>query len=1104
MTNCKYKLRKLSIGLVSVGTMFMAAPVMGEDASQPTASRETSSASSATTSSTTQSGENQDLKEAEVPVTKALEVAEPTTAPKEAKPSSLKAEAPATAAEKGLAEAPVQEPAPKTPVQPEAASTTGQDTAPTNTDQAAPQESVRSRTKRSAEEPQKTMEVEKIQVDKEKSEVTVSDGTGKEKLIKNRDDKQRDIFDVKRDVVVDPDGKTLNVTLKVTPQEIDKGAEVIVLLDTSKKMTDADFKTAKENITKLVTTLTAKNLSQNDSTPNYNGRNSVRLIDFYRKVGESIDLSGLTKEKIEEKLKMVREKAQRDYNGWGVDLQGAIHKAREIFNLDKEKNSGKRQHIVLFSQGESTFSYALKKGEKENLSKVQVDGPVTYSNPLLFWPFYFNTTTKTHNVVEDAKAMIAFLNKFGITQFNNAVNDFANNGNGLLSFLNNAFGIKNPLDYITTADLDTSKLKSEKFDYSNQLGEGYNFRTYANREVDSVGFKGVLAKKIKENLKKFQPAQADSWLSFLKLNDIKEKIQDWMIDQALNNLFYRRQYQFYNHNLSAQAEAKMARDEGITFYAFDVTKPELFSKREKEFKDKGNSKYYKDYLEKKYEKESEEYRKRNEEFDKYLKKMSEGGEFFEGVDQGEKFKDILTDVELTETFTDKVTVEKDSWGDKSDKGKVQHKEASTTKLLFIFSSSTPESLTWTIGKEELKEAFEKRLPLTLTYKLNVNKEKFKSTPQTRAKRSLETLESSKATEKAISGKVTYKINGKDGTGKDFGEINVTYSKETLLVPEVFEEVEIPPTPEKPLVEPVLPSQPSIPEILIPEQPQKPLVEIEIGGQNDIKEFTEDSLPSVSGQNPDSVEGTVVEDTQTSQEDEVIIGGQGQVIDFTEDTQSGMSGNNSHTDEKVVEEDSKPSQEDEVIIGGQGQVIDFTEDTQSGMSGDNSHTDRTVLEEASKPSQEDEVIIGGQGQVIDFTEDTQTGMSGAGQVENPTITEETHKPEIIMGGQSDPIDMVEDTLPGMSGSNEATVVEEDTRPKLQFHFDNEEPVPATVPTVSQAPIAQVESKVPHAKAESALPQTGDTNKLETFFTITALTVIGAAGLLGKKRRDNQTD
>lgn len=275
MTNCKYKLRKLSIGLVSVGTMFMAAPVMGEDASQSTASRETPSASSTTTSSTTQSEESQDSKETEVPVTKALEVAEPTTAPKEASPAPLKAEA---------------------------ANPSGQAAAPTNTGQTGSPEQALSRTKRSAEEAQKTMEVEKIQVDKEKSEVTVSDGTGKEKLIKNRDDKQRDIFDVKRDVVVDPDGKTLNVTLTVTPKEIDKGAEVIVLLDTSQKMTDTDFNTAKEKITKLVTTLTAKNLSQDDSTPNYNGRNSVRLIDFYRKVGESTDLSGWDEKKSRKNL----------------------------------------------------------------------------------------------------------------------------------------------------------------------------------------------------------------------------------------------------------------------------------------------------------------------------------------------------------------------------------------------------------------------------------------------------------------------------------------------------------------------------------------------------------------------------------------------------------------------------------------------------------------------------------------------------------------------------------------------------------------------------------------------------------------------------------
>ncbi|MCB2846941.1 serum opacification factor [Streptococcus dysgalactiae subsp. dysgalactiae] len=1059
MTNCKYKLRKLSIGLVSVGTMFMAAPVMGEDASQPTASRETSSASSATTSSTTQSGENQDLKEAEAPVTKALEVAEPTTAPKEAKPSSLKAEAPATAAEKGLAEAQGKELAPKTPVQAEAASPAAKATAPTNTGQTGSPEQAHSRSKRAAEiAPQameaETMEVEKVEVQNPDTVIKlIDDKDGKQKLIANRDGEQREIAEISREVRVSENQEELEVTLKVTPKEIDKGAEVIVLLDTSKKMTEADFKTAKENIKKLVQTLTA---TASDDKLTHKAR--VRLITFYNKVSEPIELTvDKTDTKMEEVDTAIAKAwvEAKEARNWGVDLQGAIHKAREILN--KDKLSGKRQHIVLFSQGESTFSYDIKKEEKEKLRKVAVNEPVTYSNPLLFWPFYFDTITKPHNVVEDAGKLISFLNKVGITQFKDALEGIASTGNDFLSLVNIFTGIKNPLDYITLADLNTKELTEEKFDYKNRLGEGYNFRSYADRKVGTVELKSTLKAKIKKNLNKLRPTQVSRWLKLLGLEQTGEKIQDWTIDQALDKLFYHRQYQFYNHNLSAQAEAKMAADEGIIFRSFDVTMPTATN----------------DY---KKSNEKSEAEKRNDRFDAYLKEMSEDGKFFKDVDQSEKFKDLLTEVKVTETFEDKVIVEKDSWTEKQG---VHYTSASTSdSWLFFLPSSTKESLTWTIDKDLLKKAFEKRKPLTLTYKLKVDKEKLKAK---NGKERKATTPNSKETrtDTIISNKLSYKINNKEANGNKLEDVKLTYSRETVLVPEIFEEIEIPPTPEK------------------------PLVEIEIGGQDDIKEFTEDSLPSVSGQNPDSVEGTVVEDTQTSQED-IVLGGQGQVIDFTEDTQSGMSGDNSHTDGTVVEEDSKPSQEDEVIIGGQGQVIDFTEDTQSGMSGDNSHTDGTVLEEDSKPSQEDEVIIGGQGQVIDFTEDTQTGMSGAGQVENPTITEETHKPEIIMGGQSDPIDMVEDTLPGMSGSNEATVVEEDTRPKLQFHFDNEEPVPATVPTVSQAPITQVESKVPHAKAESALPQTGDTNKLETFFTITALTVIGAAGLLGKKRRNNQTD
>ncbi len=1082
MTNCKYKLRKLSIGLVSVGTMFMAAPVMGEDASQPTAFRETPSASSATTSPRTQTEGDQSRQAGALTGPQPVAGTEPAPA-SQTSPSPLTAETAKSSQKEEKAVEKAQEEGETSVVSDQA------DVANTPA-LANSKEQARPRSIRSAEATPQTMEVDKLEVDNESSKLTVKDGEKDKQLIKHRDGNPRDIFDISRDVKVNQDG-TMDVTLTVKPKQIDEGAEVIVLLDTSQKMTETDFNTAKENIKKLVTTLTGTTDKEGKNVSHYNNRNSVRLIDFYRKVGESTDLSGWDAKKIDEKLNEVWKKAKADYNGWGVDLQGAIHKAREIFNLDKEKRSGKRQHIVLFSQGESTFSYDIK--NKDNLKQNVVKEPIISSNPLFPFPFYFDYKTERANLVEKGQQFQAILKKLGIKRYDGLLDELAGRGNTLLNFGSDFFGTNNPLDYLITSELVSSSETENSFDYSKKIGEGYHNRSYYQRKTDEVPLRTLVQKVVKSKLEKLKTKVEEkySWLDVLGLRKLSDsitnalsinKIEEKMVNKMIDYLFYKRNYIYYNHNLSAQAEAKMARKEGITFYAFDVTKPELFSKREKEFKDKVISKDYKDYLEKKYEKESEDYKKRNKEFDKYLTKMSEDGEFFKEVENAEKFKDILTEVNLTEIFEDSVTVAPDSWKNKDSNEKykpvVQHTKASNSNF-FIFSTATPESLTWTISKEKLKEAFGNRSSLTLTYKLKVNKDKFKPDPKKRVKRSVETPESSKATEKAISGKVTYKINGKDGTGKDFGEVKVTYSKETVLVPEIFEEIEIPPTPEK------------------------PLVEIEIGDQDDIKEFTEDSLPSVSGQNPDSVEGTVLEDTQTSQED-IVLGGQGQVIDFTEDTQSGMSGDNSHTDGTVLEEDSKPSQQDEVIICGQDQVIDFIEDTQSGMSGDNSHTDGTVLEEDSKPSQQDEVIICGQGQVIDFTEDTQTGMSGAGQVENPTITEETHKPEIIMGGQSDPIDMVEDTLPGMSGSNEATVVEEDTRPKLQFHFDNEEPVPATVPTVSQAPITQVESKVPHAKAESALPQTGDTNKLETFFTITALTVIGAAGLLGKKRRDNQTD
>ncbi|WP_256867128.1 hypothetical protein, partial [Streptococcus dysgalactiae] len=76
---------------------------------------------------------------------------------------------------------------------------------------------------------------------------------------------------------------------------------------------------------------------------------------------------------------------------------------------------------------------------------------------------------------------------------------------------------------------------------------------------------------------------------------------------------------YYNHNLSAQAEAKMARDEGIVFYSFDVTDP---NRATKETKPNNHSKEYTEYLKKKEEEYKKTAKERNEKFDKYLKEMS--------------------------------------------------------------------------------------------------------------------------------------------------------------------------------------------------------------------------------------------------------------------------------------------------------------------------------------------------------------------------------------------------------------------------------------------------------------------------------------------------
>ncbi|HFP5853941.1 TPA: serum opacification factor [Streptococcus pyogenes] len=1038
MTNCKYKLRKLSVGLVSVGTMLIAPTVLGQEVSANTTSTETSTPSTTETSvsasagtstsgtvattpsastgtdgaagsgtngasSVTSSGGSQSSESAQtLPQAQTATVASASTI---ASPSSSSASASDVKAPRAATSS-----TPSTP----AASTSSNSNQVTGTE-ASPQ----------------MMDVEQYTVDKKETELKVKDGKEtngsgvNKKLIRNRDGEQRDIFDIKREVKTNSDG-TIDVTVTVTPKEIDKGADVMALLDVSKKMTEEDFKNAKDKIKKLVKTLTSKSVSKStDSQPNHNARNSVRLMTFYREISDPIDISGKTDDELDKLLDELRKKAKANYD-WGVDLQGAIHKARTVFkneNNDNKKKSGKRQHIVLFSQGESTFSYELQDSVKKDTSKLsRLTETVTSSNPLLPWPPIFDHTHKNGDILNDVRHLISFADRLGIKSLSwlKAPLDAISIGNGLFGSVLGGPGLG---EYLTLKEYNSRKLNEDQFDYTKRVGEGYHYHSFSNRNSeDNMPLESELKKVLETYLPKFKE---ENWFtSVLQYFGLKEKAEQTKLDvimKVIKSVFYKRQYHYYNHNLSAIAEAKMAQEEGITFYSVDVTDFSSASKRAKRQVESEKS------TKKEKDKEDIE-RKRNEKFDRYLKEMSEGQNFLNDIDvkNQDKFKDTLTEVKVTETFENSVSVENQSWKVSSNSNHKENVKYTNAKEKGWFSSEVKESLTWTISKEQLKEAFEKNSSLTFKYKLRVNKDKLLDKDKKRTKRDTPTEDKTSVTAKIISNTTTYNINGQEVKDNKLDDVNLTYSKFKVPVPQIDGHV----------IEPQAPTLPKLP----------PVTE-----RGPVLDYTEESiyrLPLEHGSNAPDTQVTIEEDT-VPQRPDILVGGQSGPVDITEDTQPGMSGSNDAT---VVEEDTAPKRPD-VLVGGQSDPIDITEDTQPSVSGSN---DATVVEEDTAPK----------------------------------------RPDILVGGQSDPIDITEDTQPGMSGSNDATVIEEDTKPKRFFHFDNE-------PQAPEKPKEQPSLSLPQApvyKAAHHLPASGD--KREVSFTIAALTIIGAAGLLSKKRRDTE--
>lgn len=497
----------------------------------------------------------------------------------------------------------------------------------------------------------------KNKVVEEKKELVVKkEGTDKEisdngKSVKRRDVEQTKLFDIMKSAVVEKD-KSITVTTTIKPKQIYNGADVIILLDTSKKMTEESKKRAKESIKKIVKTLLEDDMHKN--------LNSVRLISFYRQVKDSVELKPSNVEQMVEKA---FEEAKNNYN-YGVSMQAAIHKAENIF--DKEKNNGKRQHIVLMSQGEATFSYDIKDKEKAKTTTVKGD-TVVGESPFFPWPFYVEKTFKKANMIKDFKAFIKLLNRLGIHNFDNIKDNL-----GLADYLK-LFGLDSVFDYIKLKEFESNNFDSSNFDYSKTVGEGYHNHSYQRINVVSkeFPFKKTIMAALRSKIEKENAGDVEKILN---------KVTVKAIETALDTIFYQREYVFYNHNLSAQGEAKIAKNKKISFYSVNVT-------------DKSD--------------------KKKAELEKYLKDMSESGKFLDTNDSklANKFKDVLKEISIEDKLH------------KDYEAEILEKDGNATfSKAGGFFISVPPKVNWTLNAEDIKNAFEKDRPLKLVYKLKPKKD----------------------------------------------------------------------------------------------------------------------------------------------------------------------------------------------------------------------------------------------------------------------------------------------------------------------------------------------------------------------------------------------
>ncbi|VGT98405.1 fibronectin-binding protein [Streptococcus pyogenes] len=276
-----------------------------------------------------------------------------------------------------------------------------------------------------------------------------------------------------------------------------------------------------------------------------------------------------------------------------------------------------------------------------------------------------------------------------------------------------------------------------------------------------------------------------------------------------------------------------------------------------------------------------------------------------------------------------------------------------------------------------------------------------------------------------------------------------------LMPELDGE-EVPEVPSESL-EPALP--PLMPELDGEEVPEKPSVDLPIEVPR--YEFNNKDQSPLAGESGETEYITEVYGNQQNPVD----------IDKKLPNETGFSGN------MVETEDTK---EPEVLMGGQSESVEFTKNTQTGMGG------QTTPQVETEDTKEPEVLMGGQSESVEFTKDTQTGMSG--QTTPQVETEDTKEPEVLMGGQSESVEFTKDTQTGMSGFSETVTIVEDTRPKLVFHFDNNEPK------------VEENREKPTKNITPILPATGDIGNVLAFLGILILSVLSIFSLLKSKQNN----